>query len=309
MKNKENNTIVVQSNYLIESKYTLTVYEQRLIFAMISMIKPTDEDFKEYKISLAELSEMMNIDLPNIYREAKKIIYRIMRRVLQIETNDGSFIQIHWISCAEHKKDYVNISFHPKLKPYLLQLKNCFTKCDLKLLNQFQSIYTIRIYQLLKQYKSIGYRTFLVDDLKKILGIEENKYKIFKDFRRRVLDQARNELDMRADITFDLDGIVKGKKTSKITFKILDKKSFITNEIQKTSENNIRKVAECAVKSPVNAAPPRPKVPPPKYWKQFREYAVKKNDIGLIQLIDLDEWDVPVLRYEYKEWEKKIYLK
>ena len=308
--NKSRKVIIIQSNRLIEAHYQLTVAEQRLIFAMISMIETKDEDFKSYKIRLTELAELWDITQDVVYREAKKITARLMQRLLKITEPDGTLIQLHWICLSVHKPGYIMLQFHPLLKPYLLQLKGAFTKCNLHMLNQFQSIYTIRIYQLLKQYEKIGSRTFLIDDLKEMLGIEKDKYKVFKDFRRRVLDQARNELDLRADITFDLEGIVKGKKTSEITFKILDKNKLLPVEnIRKPTKNNLGKAVKNAVQPAAKPAPEQPpaKVPPPKYWKEFREYAVKNNDVCLIQLIDLDEWDIPALRYDYQEWLRKNY--
>ena len=38
----EKSPVVVQSNKLIESRYTLSVGEQRLVFAVASMIHPDD---------------------------------------------------------------------------------------------------------------------------------------------------------------------------------------------------------------------------------------------------------------------------
>ncbi len=247
---KSPRTLVIQSNRLIEARYQLTVAEQRLIFVIISMIDLNDEDFKRYKIQLTELADLWGIKQDVVYREARKITSRLMKRLLEITEPDGTIMQVHWVCLALHKPGYITLQFHPLLKPYLLQLKGAFTKCSLKMLNQFQSIYTIRIYQLLKQYKNIGSRTFTVDELKAILGIERNKYKIFKDFRRRVLDQARKELDMKADFTFDLEGIVKGRKTSEITFKIFNKGKELLIK-QKTAKKSRDKTTRAAAGSAV----------------------------------------------------------
>jgi hypothetical protein len=42
--------LVTQSTKLVEARYHLSVGEQRLVLLMISMIQPTDEDFKDYEI-------------------------------------------------------------------------------------------------------------------------------------------------------------------------------------------------------------------------------------------------------------------
>ena len=50
---------------------------------------------------------------------------------------------------------------------------------------------------LLKQYQKIGYREFELQEFKEILGIGEKEYPAYKDFRRRVIDQAKKEFDKK----------------------------------------------------------------------------------------------------------------
>ncbi len=40
-------SVVTQSNKLVEAKFSLTIQEQRLVLVMISMISPEDKDFKD----------------------------------------------------------------------------------------------------------------------------------------------------------------------------------------------------------------------------------------------------------------------
>ena len=130
---------VVQSNRLIESRYSLTVGEQRLILAMVSKIHSDDSDFFKYEISLRELSRLMNIDLSNAYHEIDKITEKIMERVLHIPQPDGALLKAHWVSTALHTKNSVVLSFAPDLKPYLLHLKKEFTD-DIKKLGPLRNI-------------------------------------------------------------------------------------------------------------------------------------------------------------------------
>ena len=221
--------LVVQSNKLIESRYSLTVGEQRLILAMVARIHPNDEDFFRYEITLRELAELMNVDLPYAYHEINRITERLMERVLHIPQEDGDLLKIHWVSTALHRKNSVVLSFAPDLKPYLLRLKKEFTKCDLITVTQFQSIYSIRIYQLLKQYRKIGHREFRVDELKEILGLKKTQYSAFKDFRRWVLNQAKKEFEkkdesgkFRCDLTFSLETFREGRRIARLKFIIIE---------------------------------------------------------------------------------------
>lgn len=218
---------VVQSNKLVEARYALTVGEQRLILAMVSKIKISDEDFTEYRISLAELSKILDMPLSYVYREIERITNLLMSRVLTIRDENGGWLKIHWICKARYANQSVSLSFMPDLKPYLIRLQNQFTICDLNIIRKFKSIYTIRIYQLLKQYQNIKEREFNLAEFRKIVGIDNNNYIEFCDFRKRVINQALKEMeakDSECDLSFKLETIKEGRKITRIKFIIQQRK-------------------------------------------------------------------------------------
>ncbi len=241
-------SLVVQSNKLVESRYSLTLGEQRLVLAMVSKIHKDDRDFYDYKIQIKELALILDIDIKNAYREADKITERLMERVLRIPQKNGDLLKIHWVTSALHKKGSLELSFNPKLKPYLLQLQTEFTDYRLTIITQFQSIHSIRIYQLLKQYRKIGFREFRVEELKEILGIKKEEYTEFKRFRGRVLNQAKKEFEKKnkkgyhqCDFTFKLETIREGRKINKVKFIIIqqtyqEQLPFLDNSSNKEEE-------------------------------------------------------------------------
>ena len=103
-------------------------------------------------------------------------------------------------------------------KPYLLALKANYTKYVLENILNLSTVNAIRNYELLKQYESLGTRTFDVEEYKKILGIEK-KYTLNADLKRYVLDAAVEEINRNADIFISYKFIGRGKK-AKITFTI-----------------------------------------------------------------------------------------
>lgn len=250
--------LIVQSNKLVESRYTLSVGEQRLVFAVASMIHPDDVDFYPYEITIRDLASILNIDLNNAYRDADKITDQLMQRVLVIPEDDGP-LKVGWVSSCKYnnKKGSISFRFDPSLKPYLLQLRRDFTQSKLTILAQFQSIYSIRIYQLLKQYRKIGHREFRVDELKEILGIDKGKYVQFKQFRAWVLNQAKKEFEKKddagfyqCDLSFNLETIREGRKITRVKFIIvnqvyqetlpfMDTKSIFPVEPERSSEKEL----------------------------------------------------------------------
>ncbi len=251
----EKSPVVVQSNKLIESRYTLSVGEQRLVFAVASMIHPDDVDFYPYEIKIKDLALLLKIDIKNAYRDADKITDQLMSRNLIIQEDDGP-LKVGWVSSCKYNtsKGSISFRFDPTLKPYLLLLRREFTQSKLTILAQFQSIYSIRIYQLLKQYKKIGYREFVVTDLKEILGVSKEKYKQFKMFRAWVINQAKKEFEKKddngfyqCDLTFDLETIREGRFITKIKFIIKNQRyqeslPFISNEYSGISDEILKEL-------------------------------------------------------------------
>ena len=135
-------------------------------------------------------------------------------------------------STEQQRNAYIDVSFHPKMKPYLLKLQERYTTYDVRNILKLPSSYSIRIYELLKQYQKIGHRTFLITELKDIIGVREeilvrgkktvikDTYERFGNFRQRVLDKAQKDLEAHTDIRFDYEPIKKGRSYYKIKFTI-----------------------------------------------------------------------------------------
>ncbi|MEI7990010.1 MAG: replication initiation protein, partial [Chloroflexota bacterium] len=122
------------------------------------------------------------------------------------------------------KEGAVLLSFDPKLKPYLLQLKGNFTSCKLEMLLSFKSQYTMRMYTLLKQYERVSEREVELQQLRDILGIGKEQYKLYSNFRDRVLEPTQKELKAKSDLVFEFDEIKYGRRVGAIRFRIISKK-------------------------------------------------------------------------------------
>ena len=217
--------IVTQANELISARYTLPLVEQRLVLTMIARIQPEDEDFKEYRVSIRELSEFIGIDKNSAYRECKKTTENLLKRVLKIE-EPGRLLQTHWVSSADYidGEGCVILCFDPKLKPYLLQLKGNFTSCKLEMLLSFKSQYTIRIYNLLKQYQLLKTREIGLELLRDMLGVGKDQHTEYSNFKNNILKPIQKELIEKADLTFEFDEIKYGRRVGALRFRIFTKK-------------------------------------------------------------------------------------
>jgi plasmid replication initiation protein len=213
--------VVTQSNQLIEARYNLPLCEQRLILTMISRIQPEDEDFKAYRLSIKEFAEFIGVDKNSAYRECKKITKTLLTRVIEIE-EPGRVLQTGWVSSAEYVdgSGVVNLSFDPQLKPYLLKLKGNFTSYKLEMILSFKSQYTMRIYTLIKQYERLGVRDIPLNQLREMLGLTKNQYKLYGNFKSDLLQPVQRELVEISDLYFEFEEIKYGRRVEVIRFHI-----------------------------------------------------------------------------------------
>ncbi len=213
--------LIVKSNNLVEASYRLSLQEQRILFIIISMIKPEDQDFETYKIEIQNFMRLVGVTGHSKYEEMKTLTKKLRERTLVIKNlNEDTETQVGWVSSFKYfnREGYVQARLDPELKPYFLNLKERFTQYQLENIIRLKSPYSIRIYELLKQYQRIGERYFTVAAIKKTLGIQADEYKLYGHFKDRVLNRAKKEIPQKTDIRFNFKEQKEGRKVVGIYF-------------------------------------------------------------------------------------------
>lgn len=216
--------LVTQANNLIEARHNnpLTAREQKIVLTMVGGIEPQDEDFKDYLISLKSFSEMLGLAGSTKYTEIKEIVKGLMEKTVEIPSENGGWILTHWVSSAEYVngEGIIKLSFSPKLKPYLLQLKNQFTSYRLSNVLSLNSTYSIRLYELMKKWQHLGKWGNSVEELKLKFGVPKESYQRYNHFKTRVILRAVEEVNAKTDLFIDYKEIKKGRGVDRIEFTI-----------------------------------------------------------------------------------------
>lgn len=217
----QDNWSIVKANKLIEASYKLSLQEQRIVLALASRIRKEDRDFHWYKVRISKLAKFLGIEKDkNIYANVRKTVRKMMQKILTVK-EDTKDIDLHWIDAADYGENgYVKITIHQELKPYLLELKSHFTRYCLKYVINFKSIYSIRIYELLKRYEPYKVMTSELTEFKHKLGIKEGEYNLYADLKNRVLLVAQREILEKTDICFEFQEIKDWKKVVALKFTI-----------------------------------------------------------------------------------------
>lgn len=220
--------LVRQSNDLIEAKYQLpSLQEQRIILMLLAQIKPSDEDFKGYRISVTDFAKVVGIRGDVIYSQMDRITLSLRNRSISIR-NGKDFFHTGWLSSAQYKhgSGYVELCFDPKLKPYLLQLKNHFTQYQLNNVLHFKSVYSIRLYELIKKeaWKAKNKELKLAisyEELREKFDINKKEYTKFNDFKRKTIEPAVLEIYEKSDLNIhNVEYKKTGRAVSHIVFSV-----------------------------------------------------------------------------------------
>lgn len=243
---KFNNELVVQHNNLVESRYRLSIQEKRLMLFLISQIKQNSDSFKKIIITIHELANLIGLKGSSLYRDMENVTKNMVGRVLSIRDLDkNTLLQVPWLASAEYVygEGIVNLQISEKLAPYLLKLKGEFTITRLSDLMKFKSIYAIRIYELLKQYEPLGSRKIDISDLRLSCGIPENRLNRMADFRIKVLEIARRDINEKSDIFIEFEFIKRSRSFVSIEFSIKKNPNYGKTTEMIDIENKTKKIS------------------------------------------------------------------
>lgn len=224
--------LIRKSNELINAPHDLSLNELRLFLAMISKIKPTDTDLKTYRISFKELEELTKSTRNFTYSSIKNILIKLRSRVVVIKLGEDKERITGYIGFVDidKGKGYVDVNFDERLKPFLVELQAKYTKYDVQYVLPMQSSYSIRIYELLKQYQKLSVREYYLEELRHVLQIDPGIYEKYNDFKKRVILQAQSEINAMTDIKFSFEEIKEGKKVIGLRFNIYPNNYDISKE-------------------------------------------------------------------------------
>lgn len=245
----EKDYIISKSNKLITANYDLSLQEQKIILTLASMVQPQDTEFKEYEFKIKDFLELLGIKDQSKYTELPKITRELKKKVFDIREGTD-IIQVSWLGGVRYKtkEGTLILSLDKGLKPYMLELKEKFTRYRLENILTMKSKYSIRIYELLKSNEFKKSWEIDLGELKNLVGASANYLKVYADFKNKVILKAQKELKEKTDISFDFEEIKTGRKVTSLKFFIkANKKVNAPKEISvdiDTTKNDIIKLVE-----------------------------------------------------------------
>jgi plasmid replication initiation protein len=227
------NSLIEKSNELInmrpDPEYGLTLIQYKFINTILAMINARDTKNREVKMPIAEFCRFLGIAQQR-YSYLEPTITKLQDFKIRILTPNGVIDNINLFdrSKIDPTRPPTEVSFYisESAKPFVYELTQ-YTKLNPNILLAFDSVYHMRLYELLKQYVKLREdRIFTLKELKELLGLRQDAYSgRWNTLREKIIDpfcKAASELS-DIDVSYETRSGAK-KRVIAVVFKAQRKK-------------------------------------------------------------------------------------
>lgn len=251
IKNKE----VLQSYIITSAKYDFSIYEKRILYRQIEIeqelllgqsIKPgviiETNLWKDKKYTIPVNWLLPNGEKDKNHAQVKKAFEALMSKKIIYETPDAieGFPLIQRFK-VDKKGETVTWQVPKEIVDVIVNFAKGFRKYELKTAMEFESVYSMRFYELLSGQTTP--LTYTIEQLKSMFQIQ-NRYKQVNDFLRFVIEPAKKELDVKSPYSFDYHVNKEGRKFHSITFFPVIKEEVTEQQLRKYSPKRLNSEVE-----------------------------------------------------------------
>lgn len=228
-KAKKGIVLIKKANNLVESRYKFDIWETRFFLSVLSQIRRDDTEFQVYRIWYKDVIKTFALKSGDSYASLREAARGLMGKSVHVNYEANGVkrkAELHLIRKIDYLQEgqknvenheYIDVTVEQEMRPLLLQLQKNFTAYDMQNVIKL-GVYSVRLYELLKQYESIGNRTLKVDEMKSMFQVEE-LYKLFADFFRWVITPAEKEINEHTDLLIlAIERVKEGRKVVALRF-------------------------------------------------------------------------------------------
>ena len=224
--------LVVKTNQLNSALQNLSLPEIRIVQLAIVDARETNTGLstdKPLRIDALRYAEMFETTRQNGYKRMKEAEETLFNRRFSYIDDDGKVIKSRWIQQVRYLDDEgaIELVFTLAVVNGISRIdgaEDFFTSYLLEQTASMDSIYSVRLYELLVQWKAAKQTPmFELEKFRDQLGVEVNEYKAMCDFKKRVLLVAIDEINEKSDIKVSYEQVKKGRSIAGFKFKVLTK--------------------------------------------------------------------------------------
>lgn len=204
----------VMQNRMIEAWNSMTIDEKRIFVLASPLVRLCDAtEQTRFSISAKDYAEACGIEIASAYSQLKTAADNLRARYFSYINSVNNRVSVHWVIRIEYSE--AEISFHfPEEVLYMLSIfdsQNPYTQFKIETALSLKGVYSLQLYQLLKQYEKLGFREFSEDSFRQTFELTK-KYNLISNLRIRVIEPAVAEINEKTELKVNFSPIKKGNK-------------------------------------------------------------------------------------------------
>lgn len=209
---------MTQSNHLIQASYKMTLTEKRVLMLAVSKVNPIRETHEplSFRITVQDWHEAYPDD-PHPWRSMQRGGDRLLTRFVTFTKSAKEKEKVLWFDKASYQEGegVIEVNFGWTMSKYLANQLKYFTTIPILEVSQFKSIYSIRLYELLSQYKHTGILSISLEDFRFSMACN---YPQIRDLKDRVLNPALLEINSNTPLNVSFKQVKRGKTITAFQF-------------------------------------------------------------------------------------------
>lgn len=181
---------------------------------------------EEHAISVRRLCEIVGYRGKNT-AAIKEAVVNLLSTVLEWNVVDEKKME-DWtassiLASVNIKDSICTYAYSPRIKR-LLYSPSMYGKISMIMQSHFRSSYGLALYENCVRYRDLPHtKWFEMSIFRKLMGVPDELYGIFRDFKRRVIDKAVQEVNTHSDLIIEPEYLRKGKQIDKIRLLIRER--------------------------------------------------------------------------------------
>lgn len=239
--------IVKKDNRLVRAKITISNVEaSRILANLVACIHTDDKALK--RVYHVAVKDFLTDTSGRGYTRVKGLCRELAQATVELEEPDPDgphpiFETGAIFSRIVYKKGVVEAEFNGHMAPFLLDLQQCFTQYSLIEYLKLPSIYSQRIFEILKSWSRMPEVVISMTELHRMLDSPASFRANFTEFRRWVLEKAHKDIMAHTSFWYEWEPVKAGRSVEAIRFLFAPgRKAIAEAEKQKAKEDKQRRL-------------------------------------------------------------------
>ena len=243
MSGKDKKNLVVKTNQLNTALQALSKVEVRMIQLAIVDARETNTGLDTntpLRLDALRYAEMFGGTRQNAYDAMKRAEDTLFNRRFTYIDDEGKPIKSRWLQQVRYLdgEGVIELAFTMAVVNGISRingLENFFTSYLLEQTTKLNSVYSVRLYELLVQWKTAKKTpVFELEKFRGQMGVGVNEYKAMSNFKIRVLDFAVDEINKFTDLKVKYENVKKGRSIIGFKFTVYEKPKPKAEQVAKS---------------------------------------------------------------------------